>query len=484
MVKKADFVTIVGEDRVVTSKRALSVFSPENVLVAGKPVECAVKPRGTSDVQEIVKLANDKGYALIPRSSQGLPSRGDTIPSVEGAVIVDLSEMKSIPRMDRRHKVAIIEPGVTFGELQAEAASQGMRVLMPLHPPKTKSVLASYLEREPFTIPKYHWDMTDPLMCVEVIFGSGDLFRTGSAAGPGTLEEQWAMGQAQKNPMGPGQTDFMRIIQGSQGTMGIVTWGSVKLEVLPQAQKSFFVAADNYDELLDFTYTLNKLKLPDVCVILNAVNLAMVHGSSGEEEVKELPDWALLYSVSGYEYSPWERVDYLVKDIADIAEQAGVEPVRQIAGISRDEMTELACTPSEEPYWKFRKRGWCQDIFFLTTLDRVPCFLRAMESELDKHGFAAEDLGVYVQPIRQGTNCHLEFNLMYDPSDTDDTERVKALHQSASEAFVEMGAFFSRPYGSWSDMVYRGTPETVSALRKVKGILDPKGLINPGKLCF
>jgi hypothetical protein len=41
-------------------------------------------------------------------------------------------------------------------------------------------------------MPKYHWDIGDPLACVEVIFGTGDMFRTGAAAGPGSLEEQWA----------------------------------------------------------------------------------------------------------------------------------------------------------------------------------------------------------------------------------------------------------------------------------------------------
>ncbi len=69
-------------------------------------------------------------------------------------------------------------------------------------------------------IPKYHWDTTDPMLCTEIVFGTGDIFRTGSAAGPGSLKEQWAHGGAQKNPMGPAQTDFARIVQGSQGPWG------------------------------------------------------------------------------------------------------------------------------------------------------------------------------------------------------------------------------------------------------------------------
>ena len=47
-----------------------------------------------------------------------------------------------------------------------------------------------------------------------------------------------------------------------------------------------------------------------------------------------------------------------------------------------------------------------------------------------------------------------------------------------------MGAFFSRPYGLWSDVAYAKCPDTVRALGKVKAILDPQGIMNPGKLCF
>lgn len=482
MMNTTILADIIGEDRVIVEKTALDEYCPDGGLLPGKEAGCIVRPRNAADISEIVRLANESGYALIPRSSQGPPSREDAVPEVDGAVIVDLSGMKAIIRMDRRNKVALIEPGVIFGELKAEAASQGMRVLSPLHPPKTKSVLGSYLEREPFTIPKYHWDMTDPLMCVQVVFGQGDTFATGSAAGPGTLEEQWATGQAQKSPLGPGQADLLRIIQGAQGTMGIVTWGSVKLELLPAVQKAFFVTSRRLGELIDFTYALNKFKLPDVCLILNAVDLGLLIGD--DKRAKDLPPWALLYSLSGYLHNPQARLDYLERDVADMANAAGVVPMREIAGITAEEVVALAEEPCRDLYWKARKLGAFRDIFFLTTLDRTPGFLEAMQAIMKKDGFGAENLGIYIQPIRQGSNCHMEFNLFFDPDKAGEREKVRSVYRDASETLVEMGAFFSRPYGEWSDLVYARDPETVSALRKMKNILDPGGVMNPGKLCF
>ena len=114
-----------------------------------------VKPKNADDVQDIVKWANQTKTPLVPISS-GLPHfRGDSVPSAEGAVIMDLSGMKRIIMMDRRNRVALIEPGVTFSQLQPELAKQGMRLSMPLLPRASKSVLGSLLEREPIMNPRY-----------------------------------------------------------------------------------------------------------------------------------------------------------------------------------------------------------------------------------------------------------------------------------------------------------------------------------------
>ncbi len=81
----------------------------------------------------------------------------------------------------------MVEPGVTFGELIAAVAEKGLRLNMPLQPRATKSVVGSMLSREPVIMPHYHWDISDPIGSTEVVFGTGDMFRTGAAAGPGDI---------------------------------------------------------------------------------------------------------------------------------------------------------------------------------------------------------------------------------------------------------------------------------------------------------
>ena len=277
-----------------------------------------VSPNNSSHVEELIRLAKELQVNLVPSSSGAPHMKGGTRLDKEG-VIVDLSGMNKIVLVDRRNKVALIEPGVTFSQLKKETDKNGLKILTPLLPKRTKSVLASYLERDPILIPKYHWDMTDPLLCTEVVFGNGQLYRTGSAGGPGSIKDKLEAKSMFKNPLGPGQTDLVKIVQGSQGTMGIVTWASIKLELKPKIHRLYFVADNNLRRLIEFSYRVLRPKLADEFFIVNRHTFATIVARDVddiENIVENEKKYVLIYGVSGYDVCPKERVAYQEQDIA------------------------------------------------------------------------------------------------------------------------------------------------------------------------
>ena len=240
--KKDDLIKIVGAENVMDAPEILEAYSRDHSFTRPMKPRLVVKPKNSDEVQGIVKWANQTGTPLVPVSSGSPHFRGDTVPSMPGAVIVDLSGMKRIIRIDRRNRMVIVEPGVTYSQLQPELAKEGLRLSMPLLPRSNKSVIASLLEREPTLVPKYQWQMPDPLRCTEVVWGNGDILRTGEAGTYGRLEEQWEMTFSTGVQAGvPMQVDYYRFVLAAQGTMGIVTWASVRCEILPQLHKLFFV---------------------------------------------------------------------------------------------------------------------------------------------------------------------------------------------------------------------------------------------------
>jgi FAD/FMN-containing dehydrogenase len=480
---KEELVGVVGEGNVLDAPETLEAYSRDESFVLPMKPRFVVKPRNTDEVQKIVKWANQTQTPLVPVSSGPPRFHGDTVPSAAGAVIIDLSGMKQVIRIDRRNRVALIEPGVTFGQLQPELAREGLRLSTPLLPRANKSVVASLLEREPTLVPRYQWAILDPLRCLEVVWGDGQKMRTGDAGNQTSLEEAWENKLAQVGSAGPAQTDFYRLVSAAQGSMGIVTWASVKCEVLPQIHNLLFVPSRRLDDLIDFAYRILRFRFGDELLILNNFSLASILGD-GRASTGEIPPWVVLLGVAGRDILPRERVEYQEKDISDIAQQFGLKLLSEISGARNGEVLGAMLNPSPEPCWKLGYKGGCQDIFFVTTLDRTPEFVRTMYSVAEAHGYPTSEIGVYIQPVHQGASCHCEFSLPYDRNNPGEVTRMREFYARASEELLKQGAYFSRPYGIWADMAYNRDAKTTILLKKIKGIFDPNNVMNPGKLCF
>ena len=501
--KKDQLIKIVGAGNVIDDPVTLKDYSKDHSFTSPVKPLIVVKPKNADEVHDIVQWANQSKTPLVPVSSGQPHFRGDTIPSSGEAVIVDLSGMKRIIMIDRRNRVAIVEPGVTFSQLQPELAKEGLRLSMPLMPRASKSVLGSVLEREPITNPRYGWSLTEPLRCLETVMGNGDMFRTGELAGanvststsgvakPMPLEDLLAkrrkLQETALYQYGPGQFNYHKLLSAAQGTMGIVTWASLRCEVLPKARKFFLVPSKGLENLIGFAYKLLRIRFHDELLLLSSSSLASILGEGAEQITglrEELPPWTLILSQTGRDIMPEERIESREKDTIDIAQQFGVSLESAIPGATDGQVAEAVLNPSKEPYWKLKNKGGCQDIFFLTTLNRAPEFVTTMRSLVEASKYPPSDLGVYIQPTHLGTSCHVEFSLPFDPNDQKETATVQDLFTRASEELSKQGAFFSRPYGIWADLAYSRNAQHTDISRELKGLFDPNNVLNPGKLCF
>jgi len=478
---------VVGLSSIDRNKVTLDAFAQDMSLVSPVKPACVVKVKNLDEVQHLIKLAREAQISLVPVSSGPPHFRGDTVPTVGGAIIVDLSGMKKVIHISRKHRMVMFEPGVTFGELIQAVFKEGMRLNMPLAPRQSKSVLGSLLEREPVLMPIYHWDIGDPIGCMEIVFGNGELFRTGAAAGSGTIEEQWAAGGSQKEAAGPSSCSWYRLIQGSQGTMGIVTWATSRLEILPKLEEPYFIGSSSLDKITDALHWLIRLRLSNETLVLNNIDTAALMAQTEAEfqRLKEsLPPWILFLNIAAYNYFPQERIQGQIKDMRGITQKIGVEPVNVLGKLAAADFLAALKRPSVEPYWKIRQEGNCQDLFFITIYEKLNEQIKVMYEVANEFGFPVSNLGIYLQPIVQGVNCHCEFSLFYNPQNAADTEKVKKISALATRRLVEKGAFFSRPYGETTEMIMNRDAATIAALKKIKAIADPQNIMNPGKLCF
>lgn len=479
---------IVGKDNVSDDPATLATFADDTSFGMKLKPWIVVKPTDEKQIQALIGWANETQTPLVPVSSGPPHFYGDTLPGAPNFVAVDLRGMNKILRIDRRNRMAVIEPGVTYEQLEPALAELGLRLTMPLRPKANKSVIASLLERQPTVIPRYQYSVTEPLRTCGVVFGNGDVIYTGDAGnGPQDLSQQWEAGLAQVDPKGPNATDFVKLLTGAQGTLGIVAWASVKCEILPCLHKLFMVPTDRLENLIDFSYKIQRQRMGDEVLILNNVQLANLLGEGVEQIVelkKKLPKWVMLIGVAGRALFPERKVSVMEKDLHDYAQQCGVTMVSGVPGATNREILNLLLSPSPETYWKSNYKGGFQDIFFLTTLDQTPGFISTMMSAADAMNYPSTDVGVYIQPQHMGATYHCEFTLYYDPSDEKEAARTKALFEKASQLHLDNRAYYSRPYGIWADMAFTRDADSKGTLQKVKNLFDPNHIMNPGKLNF
>jgi len=462
------------ELRVSCDRDILNVFRENNSGGQGKVPVALVKPDSVKQLCKLVMSCRETGLRLQPVSSKGAHYRGDTL-CASDTVIVDMSGFNEVIRTDRRNRVLMFEAGVTFNGLVASAKETGLRSMQPLCPKPGKSALTSYLDR-----------VSDPLLCLEMITGTGQLFRTGAAAGPGDLTDQWKAGDAQKFPMGPGALDAMRIFQGAQGGLGVVTWCTTKAESIPIYENLYVLESESLETLIETTYGLLRRHHPDICFILNGAGLAAIKHRELEDWLKgkdELSPWHLVFSLSRPKFAGEEKLAYVRREITEICKQHGL--TRSLAGfqVKHRLLQDIITNPSHpvnERWWKLAGMPSTREFFFQTTLDKAASFLPAAKSICQQHKRGWGNVLCYIQPQLGGRCCHMEFIFPTDSSALSASDEMLGL---LAETLKSHGAFFSRPYGAFSEASLAGE-SGLPIIRKLKNIFDPDRIFSPNSLIF
>ncbi|MCJ7795203.1 MAG: FAD-binding protein, partial [Thermoleophilia bacterium] len=98
--KRQELAGIVGADNVLDDPPTLESYGKDQSFVPAIEPQLVVRPGTEDEVQNVVAWANRTATPLVPVSSGGPHFYGDTVPSVPGAVMVDLSRMDRIKRID------------------------------------------------------------------------------------------------------------------------------------------------------------------------------------------------------------------------------------------------------------------------------------------------------------------------------------------------------------------------------------------------
>jgi hypothetical protein len=327
---------------------------------------------------------------------------------------------------------------------------------------------------------------------MELVWGSGERMVTGSASHIRFGEPDcFADGV---NPNGPGAISYHKLLQGSQGTLGIVTWAIVKIEDIPTLTKCIFMPVKKIEDGIGPLYKMLRRRLGSECFLINRVNLASILAEEWPKHYNELKHklspWTIVMVLSALKRRPEEKITYQENAVLDIRNTffPGMKVLNTLPGLPAIEkrLPDMLRKPwpAERKYWRHAYKGGCLPITFLCTMENAPGFYKSIIEVVGKSNYAIDDLGIYLQPLENGRACHFEFTFYYDPDDRSRCQAMQELYKTTTERLLDMGAYFNRPYGPIAEMAYRRNGDYAATLKRVKKLFDPNYVLNPGNLCY
>lgn len=451
-------------------------FSRDCDIGNGFAPRAVLYPRNVEEVRGIVVWGNNTHTPLIPVSSTGLRRRGDTVPRVEGAVVVDMSRMNKLIHADCRDKIAIVEAGVDFGTIDALLRPHGLRAFRPLMPRAGKSVIASYLDREPIINADVHWDPADPFGGTAIVSGGGELTLNGSAALEGSLREQLERGHRHMVPFGPGNVDLTRVVQGSQGSLGIMGWAAVYCELIPKAEDSIFLCSDRLAPVLSTMREAVHRRICTTAFVADRVQMAMLLGLNLADAPK-LPAWMFFATQAGYVHAPEQKLAWQRADLLEIASRNGAKADKALLDTTADKLAATLRT-SLPGFYRDIPLGAHKELFFLHGVSSVERMVDTQKTYLAGSALSGKAVGTYIQMLAQGTFAHVEYALAHAPNEKD----VDREWRNFAESCLGAGAFYSRPHGISRDLAFvRDDGSSTRMIGAAKALLDPRNVLNPNR---
>jgi D-lactate dehydrogenase (cytochrome) len=439
-------------NRVVTSRAVREQHANTTTWIANEPPDAVVFPQATEDVQEAVRICAAHRMPVIAFGT-GTSLEGH-INAPFGGVSLDFRDMNRVLAVNSQDLDCVIEPGLTRKQLNEHLRDQGL--FFPLDPGADASLGGMAATRCSGTNAVRYGTMKDNVLALKAVMANGELMTTAR--------------RAKKSSAG---YDLTRLLVGSEGTLGVITELTLKLQGIPEA-----IAG-------------GVCPFPSVEAACNAAIMTIQSGIpvARIELLDELQVKATnLYSKLALPEVPMLFVEFHGSP-AGVAEQS--ERFGEIAADLGGGPFEWATKPEDrtrlwqarhDAYWAGRGlRPGAQAVAtdVCVPISRLAECVTETQRDIAERGLVAPILG----HVGDG-NFHL--TLLVDMADAAEVKAAKTLCERLVERALAMDGTCTGEHGvGQGKMKYLaaelGSP-ALAAMAAIKRALDPDGIMNPGKI--
>ena len=453
---------VLPEDRVIDDPATLEPYAYDasfwSLRMQHRP-DVVVVPETTAEVVATMRVANETGTPIVPRGA-GTGQTGGAI-AARGGIVVSFARMRRILEIDRPNLQAVVEPGLVFADFQLALAEQGL--FFPPDPGSGRACTLGGMVANNASGPHaVRWGTTSAyVLGAEVVLADGSVIVTGGERS-----------RALKSSSG---IDLAKLFVGSEGTLGILTRLRLRVQPRPSARAVCLAAYESVDDTV--------LSLDDLFAAGVLPSTAELLDRSAVEAIQRyrpelgLPDGeaVLFIEVEGtpdYVASAVRYVDGIVRTRATSTRFAESEAEIQQLWSARSGMAAASALAHPDKHRIFAGED------LAVPLSEIPRTIRSARE-------MAAELGIAVIFYGHFGDGNVHSAILIDPANADEVKRADELADRLHRLAVAVGGTVTGEHGTGAVRQQYMRLEHGAALdvmKRVKDTLDPKGILNPGKI--
>ena len=471
---KRFLVDLLGHESVLDEPAALAPYREDFTEVEPSDPALVAFVDSVEQVQRIVVKAAEGRVPLVPcvyRTNVG----GLTL-ATEGGVILDMTRMDRVLDVHVDDMVAVIEPGVTQQSLKDHLIERDLPLTFgfSLAPPRT-SVFANALLGGLTNRSLKYGDQADWIAGLEVVLHDGTLARTGA----------WAVDGV--SPFGRVPLpDLTGLFVGWQGTTGIATKMAFQLWPKHPLNKRLFILTYSASGTFRAVQRLCQAEICDDIGGLSWPTGKMMLGVRRPHPIPAEGDPLFFLYVDLTARIPEqmavkERILCSVLDDLRAEGERFEDPLDVETLVRLDpRMGKFADFPTDLDFLTDHGGGGLTWMGTYGPLSRFAEAAEAGSAIMAEHGIAPS---IVSRPMRGGHFGVLRFVTIFDKADAEEVARVRAANHALLEMVTAKGfLMYKTPIWAWKLLEPRMDPGMLALMRRVKGLMDPQRLFNPGKL--
>jgi D-lactate dehydrogenase (cytochrome) len=447
-----DQVRVRLGERFTTAMAIREQHGKDETYHPGAPPDGVAFPVSTEEVSAIVGICAPHGVPVIAYGT-GTSLEGH-VAALRGGITLNLMQMNAVLEVNAADLDCLVQAGVTRKQLNAELRDTGL--FFPIDPGADASIGGMAATRASGTNAVRYGTMRENVLGLTVVLADGRIIRTG--------------GRARKSSSG---YDLTRLFVGSEGTLGVIIEVRLRLHGIPEAISSAVCAFPTIEQAVDTVITTIQSGVPVARIeLLDEVQMEACIRFSKLEQYRAAP--TLFFEFHGSRAGVVEQVE-IVEAIAGEHGGAGFQWATRTEDRNRLWQARhdafyaaLALRPGG--------KGIVSDV--CVPISRLAECITAAKREIS----ASRLLAPLVGHVGDG-NFHLVF--IVDPEDRDEIARAKQVGRRLVEQALALGGTCSGEHGVGQGKIeYLAAEhgEAVQVMRAIKQALDPRGIMNPGKI--